>query len=365
MECLLDLGGWLFWKMGNRQPIRNAPVALAPFDLKELKGRAVSQVFVDGYVKEECLKYIEDGGACYLMGLYYCGLSQEWDVDLAMKYLEMAIERGNKAALVSYALFYFYGGALVSKFKWVFRKAALPAKEWWRMGRESYIDNKQDYGKPFSVGKEVLRDQKRSFELLSRASGEDVENLSVVYEILAAHYEHGLGVEKDRKKALDHLKCCYELVQKDRFFKKEHLLWQDLECSLKRIKELYLEMDDLRSDEALGWMLKVDHGERGYNIKIAKVYEARGDYYHAIKYCSKEIMCLKGSPEKFDECYDAKQYKKKLMEGSKPDDAQLREKVAELTAQMAELRKLVPGAIASEVPIVPAVPVVEPPAYVC
>ncbi|AYV82777.1 MAG: hypothetical protein Hyperionvirus2_145 [Hyperionvirus sp.] len=358
--------------MGNKQGRGETETVLGPFDFKGKK--ILAEAFgVDDKIKTECLKHIEHNenpDACYLLGLCYCGLSMEWDAELAMKYLEMAIAGGNKSAAVSYALFLYYGSR-VSRYKWIFRMVALPVNQWHRIGRSSW-DNSQNYDVPFGKVEHVKEDKKRSFGILSAVleNPSSIENLCIVYEYMAYHYMNGEGgIEKDNKKALDYLKISYNLVHNDPSFLEKPLHWPSIDQTLPIIKELFFKIGDFKSAEALEWMLKYDRGEKDYDIRVAKLYEARGDYDLAIKYCTKEIMFLKTAGT-FDKCYEAKEYKKKLirkrkeLEGS--DEIKvLRASVSELTAQVAHLTKLVPPIVAKDIPIVPAVPLVEaPPPYV-
>ncbi|AYV81730.1 MAG: hypothetical protein Harvfovirus56_7 [Harvfovirus sp.] len=346
--------------MGNNQAKTEVtPVVLPPFDFNHLKSQLVSSD--TNNVKKQCLQHIElnqNPEACYLLGLYYFGLSKEWNVDLARKYLEMAIDKGNTAALVSYALFYYYGTeTLDHNDKYTFRKAALPMKEWYRIGNY-YLDNYLMYTDRMIINNHVKRDYNMSFQFLTIAidSKDSVENLSIAYECLGSHYHYGLGVATNYKKALDNYMLAHDLLNKNPDFNHKKYYLPQINTLLRNIQDALFKTGEFKSDEVLAWMLKPnDPEQKDYNLRIAKIYEARGEYDLAIKYCSKQIVIF-GKVGTFDESYDTKEYKKELLKKKKgyvPDEMKaLKETVEELKVQIGHLTKLIPVAA-----------VIEPPAY--
>ncbi|AYV82983.1 MAG: hypothetical protein Hyperionvirus3_129 [Hyperionvirus sp.] len=347
---------------------------LPPFDFDSLYNGAIS---FDVHTKNKCLKYIEyneDPQAYYLLGLYYFGRSKEWNTDLAMKYFLKAIEGGNKEALMNYALSFYYGNSFSECTKMFFRKTATPPERWLQIDCNPYLN----IGETVAEIKEFEQDRKKSFELLMSAHENSASITgpgrigiqSYVCEFLSYHYEDGGGCGGvNMEKALEYAKMSYNLLS-NHFLKESRKPSKELDNKVHNIQGLLMKIGKLESDEVLQFMLMGDKEKIDHNINIARVYEARGNYVEAVKYCMKEKIVLeeKGT---FDQKYDAKEYeqkmiilKKRQLENTKSpgeiksadEIKQLKDEVAELKGEIVKLISLVAKPIAHAVSVDAVVP---------
>ncbi|AYV81377.1 MAG: hypothetical protein Harvfovirus30_9 [Harvfovirus sp.] len=250
--------------MGNTTP--EPPPPLPDFNL-ENELEKFKQTGRTRKIENFCCKHIEKNknpDACYLYARFKIDLSEysteSWNMEIAIPHLIIAVERGNKDALMYLALFYYMGGYRAHSHKNSFRT--------WKIEKDpvsacydyTYIPLKRNY--------------KKSFEYFTRAAAY-LKNQHAYYYV-AKHYEKGLGTKKDLSLALTYYKLSYYLGNSD---------------AIKRICETYVKkgLDAMPDADLEIFELGINKIYLGH-FYLAKIYHERKDYKSTIFYCDKQLM---------------------------------------------------------------------------
>ncbi|AYV82724.1 MAG: hypothetical protein Hyperionvirus2_92 [Hyperionvirus sp.] len=240
--------------MGNRS------AKLAAFDYLEVQ----NNTYPSNKIRNFCEEHIKNGNsdAAYALGMLYLN-KYNWDIDAAFKYLSLAVDRGNKEALMNLGLIYYYGSKMVYG----------DCHDTRKIFQTRFISKK-----PYSGEEKAppASDYKKSFELLNQAEVYLNGTRPMIYVYLGAHHEYGLNVDRCEKKALE----CYEKAYVSGY-----------NC-IQTIYRFYTESKsvDISTDECLNWISKAELGlVKGAGDFLIRIFEARKNYDSAIAQCRKEL----------------------------------------------------------------------------
>ncbi|AYV81179.1 MAG: hypothetical protein Harvfovirus19_24 [Harvfovirus sp.] len=358
--------------MGNK-PVRqldsNPPLPVvyakpAPFDLKTELER-LQNTDEANPSRLFCLSHIletTNADACYLLARLYSGLRSYWDINIAMKYLTLAVDHGNKDALFYLGLFYYLGGEESNKNKLLFRDPSSP------------YPFDLDHSNPIFVKFEPQYE--KSFELFTKSAA--YLNNASSYHYLALHFEFGASVEINLLLALANYKLASELggdedrkiahvyskIASDFELKKDMIqAFQNYKMAyeydnqknyLNKIAAIHLELDSkIDGDDDLKFFLaEKENIDNGY-IHVAMIYEARKNFELGILYCDEQLKVFEKYKIKLtlEELHDIQVLRRRLS-NKLPDNPEckitakietMEATILDLTKNVAQLTNLLQG----------------------
>lgn len=203
--------------------------------------------------------------AAYLKARLHSGfVCGKVSYEKALKLLEYSAEKSYPPAIRDLAAMFFLG-----------------KREWLKSREPLYINDNEQLGLFQTRIKNMIadcpnisegRDYKKSFRLLNDGVRLDTnDGLMALY--FGQHYEFGYSTEIDYKMALDRYEEAFRLGEK---------------TALDYICGMYIGQKgcDLRSEEALRFLTMNETMNRNFSkINMALLYEARGEFEKAHKYC--------------------------------------------------------------------------------
>ncbi|AYV82589.1 MAG: hypothetical protein Hyperionvirus1_168 [Hyperionvirus sp.] len=199
--------------------------------------------------------------ACYLLARYYIDLLSyydgRWDMNIAVPHLIMAVDGGNKDALVYLALFYYLGSYEAHYQRETF--STWKKAEFVRESRDGYMELPQDY--------------KKSFAYFTQAAVHF--NNAQIYYYLGLHFEFARGIGKDLLSGLKNYKLSYNLKNGE---------------AVKRICEVWVKIgvESISDDDLKIFLVGKNTIYLGY-FHVAKIYETRKNYELTILYCDEQL----------------------------------------------------------------------------
>jgi len=255
----------------------------------------------------EHVRNTKDPNVAFFIGKRYCGDRWNWNLKLALYYLTIAVDGGNKDALLELGLLYHFGSKNAPREMISYR--------------DLYIVDADEFNLTFQP------DHKKAYDLLSEAAAYVGDSHPQVYHILAQYKENGTVCIQDNKKALANYQRAWTLGHKSSILNIYNMI----------IAEKGVE---LNSDMALEWLLEASETMHMGDFYLAKIYEAKENYDKALMHSEKQILEFKknGKVMKYEFYEQAVKLRDQLKE-KRVNVELLAKTVSDLSMEVNTLRK--------------------------